>query len=73
MSFEDNYERQLDDFLARNAAERNRAKDAISGQAPGEKNPKAEKLHPYSLEKYGLTEALVTSTFRGYIERFKLR
>lgn len=63
LPFPKEYEQRIDDYLARNAKNRNNLK----------KNKKSDELHSYCLEDYGLSKEVVLTRFNNYIERYNLR
>lgn len=64
MAFDAEYETNLDNYLAKNAAERAELKAKSKG--------KSAEIHSYSLEEYGLSEESVRAVFADYIAEYKL-
>lgn len=62
------YDRILDEYLAKNAAKREAMKKEKTGNRTS-----GENLHAYSLEEYGLSREQVEEAFKGYIEKYNLK
>jgi uncharacterized protein YeeX (DUF496 family) len=74
LPFSAEYEERIDSYLAKNAEQRKQLKEQKAReQREGKQKSKAEELHAYSLEEYGLSEEMVLKRFESYISRFNLR
>lgn len=62
MPYSNEYNQELDTYLAANKAKR----EAMKAQKS------ASELHSYSLEEYGLSKAVVHEKFKDYIAKFNL-
>jgi len=63
LSFNEEYERRLESYLAKNAEKRKLLK---------EKKGKVGELHTYKPEDYGLTSEEIRIKFKDYIDKFNL-
>ena len=68
LEYSDKYQAKLDQYIAESNEKRARLKGTVKTSSAEKKKA----LHSYSLEDYGLTKELVRTTFKDYVEKFKL-